>query len=102
MVLTFPLRYWKLLRFSPQEPRGQRQGSKASKTNCNTLNTQCGPGISSYQLHFGKEIQISIALVGLRAELGIFVLGGPNFGINILVLSQDKPLYICINVHTQI
>ena len=32
----------------------------------------------------------------------IFCLKGLNFGINILVSSQDKPSYTCIIIHTQI
>ena len=37
-----------------------------------------------------------------RGGARIFCLGGANFGINILVLSQDKLLYTHVNVHIQI
>ena len=31
-----------------------------------------------------------------------FLFGGPNFGVNILVSSQNKPSHTCVNIHTQI
>ena len=40
--------------------------------------------------------------VATRGGVRIFCLRGPNFGTNILVLSQNKPSHTCVNAHTQI
>ena len=57
----------------------------------------------AYILHFTwRWTRHTWGLLSCRGRARIFCLGGPNFGINILVSSQDKPFYTCVNVHTQI